>query len=287
MTLTDLDSFYLKRSENPVHYFYVFHSLISIHAAYNKQAFLAYDSIFCTGPHHVAELKKQRQLLGLPENHLIEGGYCRLDEIVRQAKQTKSDAEQARSSDKPTVLVSPTWGEASLVGKGLETVIEKLTAAEIHTILRLHPMTIRQQPGLTLRLRDKFADNEFFIYDGDAQATKSLQAADIMIADHGGSAIEFALGLERPVIFIETPAKVHNHDYKELGLPLFEREIRAQAGKALQLSELHKVCEVAVDMHQQKDKWRNKLANLKRERIFNNEKSARVMAGHLNAFING
>ena len=37
MTLTDLGSYYLKKSINPVKYFYVFHSVVSTHRAYREE----------------------------------------------------------------------------------------------------------------------------------------------------------------------------------------------------------------------------------------------------------
>lgn len=39
MTLPDLNQFHIKRSVNPVHYIYVFHSLVSTHMAYLSGAF--------------------------------------------------------------------------------------------------------------------------------------------------------------------------------------------------------------------------------------------------------
>lgn len=49
LTVPDLEILYLKRSINPVHYVYVFHSLVSTHRVYNHAAFNHYDSICVVG----------------------------------------------------------------------------------------------------------------------------------------------------------------------------------------------------------------------------------------------
>ena len=56
MTMPDLGNFNIKRSKYPVHYVYVFHSLVSTHMIYRPRAFDNFDSILCVGPHHVAEI---------------------------------------------------------------------------------------------------------------------------------------------------------------------------------------------------------------------------------------
>ena len=59
MTMMDLDNLQLKKSINPVHYVYLFHSLGSTHMVDHANSYDAYDSLFCVGPHHVAELRKR------------------------------------------------------------------------------------------------------------------------------------------------------------------------------------------------------------------------------------
>ncbi len=54
MTMPDLETFHIKRSKiYPVHYVYIFHSMISTHLGYRKEAFDHFDSIFCVGNYHI------------------------------------------------------------------------------------------------------------------------------------------------------------------------------------------------------------------------------------------
>src|SRR5210317_2251155 len=66
LTMMDLDNLQLKKSINPVHYVYLFHSLGSTHRVDHANSYDAYDSLFCVGPHHVAEIRKREEMQGLP-----------------------------------------------------------------------------------------------------------------------------------------------------------------------------------------------------------------------------
>ena len=61
MTMPDIESFQVKRSKYSVHYVYIQHSLVSLHAVYRKGAFDYYDTIFCSGPHHVKEIRQWKR----------------------------------------------------------------------------------------------------------------------------------------------------------------------------------------------------------------------------------
>ncbi|EKD81947.1 MAG: CDP-glycerol:poly(glycerophosphate) glycerophosphotransferase [uncultured bacterium] len=286
MTLTDLDSYYLKRSKNDVHYFYVFHALVSSHGAYREHAFDAYDTVFCVGPHHVSEIREQEKVYHLKAKNLVEAGYCRLDQVFACAANQSLDSHRI-NLENPVVLLAPTWGPSSMVNNCLDSVIKTLTAAKITTILRLHPMTLRHHPELPDRLVADYADSGCFSFDSSLQAIDSLLQADIMVADHGGSGLEFALGLERPVVSIATPAKIHNTGRDRIALPLFEDQIRDEMGVRLDPDELDKLPGIVKELHAKSAEWRSRLAQTRQSNIFNVGKSAQVMADYIYDFVAG
>lgn len=281
LTLTDLDVYFLKRSINPVHYFYVFHALVSTHAAYRAKAFDAYDTIFCVGPYQVDEIRLREKVGNLPGKNLVQGGYCRLDQLIARTS-TKCDKTEETTT---TVLVSPTWGNSSVVASCLEKILQILTQNRFNTILRLHPMTLRHFPNLPLELEKKFADSGFFTFDRRLQAIESLLQADLMIADHGGSGIEFALGLLKPVISIATPAKMHNPERDKIPLPLFEDLIRPATGSLVQPDQLDQLPQLINDMKTNAQNWKKKLEQLRQQYIFNTGCSATMMAEYIHNFI--
>jgi hypothetical protein len=65
-----------------------------------------------------------------------------------------------------------------------------------------------------------------------------------MISDWSGSALEYAFGLERPVIFIDVPRKVNNPAYKTIGLIPLEDSIRRDVGEIVTTNELSRLPQV-------------------------------------------
>jgi YidC/Oxa1 family membrane protein insertase len=110
MTMMDLDNLQLKKSINPVHYVYLFHSLGSTHMVDHANSYDAYDSLFCVGPHHVNELRKREELQGLKPRLLFEYGHPRLENLLVVAMSYQLSATQAADSGITTVLLAPTWG---------------------------------------------------------------------------------------------------------------------------------------------------------------------------------
>ncbi len=86
MTMPDLETFHIKRSKYPVHYIYLHHSIVSTHMIYRRGAFDGFDTVFCVGPHHLAEIRETEALYGLKPKLLVEHGYGRLDSITAAAK---------------------------------------------------------------------------------------------------------------------------------------------------------------------------------------------------------
>ena len=88
-------------------------------------------------------------------------------------------------------------------------------------------------------LLKKYSNNDAFIYDNSNSSIESLLKADLMIADWGSTGSDFSLGLEKPVIYIDTPAKIRNKEYENISNSAFEFEIRKQIGTILDLNNLN------------------------------------------------
>ena len=249
MTLPDLGMLWLKRSPRSVHYIYAFHSLNSTHTAYRTGAFDGFDTILCAGPHHVDEIRRTEEAYGLPTKQLIEHGSAKLDAVLAEFGGLRRVEEP---SGLITALVAPTWGESSLIEQPVgRDVIQELISGGIRTVLRLHPMTVRRLPELVSGLQAQFGGNSLFVLEDDMNANESWMRADVMISDWSGAAIEYAFGLLRPVIYIDTPPKIMNPDWQKIGMPSFESTVRRQLGRIVDPSAVgtlsHVVHEVASD----------------------------------------
>jgi YidC/Oxa1 family membrane protein insertase len=232
LTMLDLANFHLKRSVHPVHYAYVFHSMGSTHMVDHANSYDHYDSLLCVGPHHVAEIRRREELHRLPPKHLFAHGYPRLERLVAQAA-----AEPARSAT-TTVLLAPTWGEHSILHVCGEPLIAALLGAGIRVILRPHYQTTRLAPRLVESLVARFGADPGFRHVVRMEESASLLESDVLVCDWSAMAIEYALGLGKPVLFVDVPPRVRNPNYAELGLEPMEFRIRRELGTVLALDRL-------------------------------------------------
>lgn len=265
MTLPDLETFHLKRSMHPVHYFYIFHSIASTHRVYREHAFDAYDTILCVGPHHEREIRRTEEVYGLPPKRLVPHGYGRLDTLMHDLAACKASAPS--DDGRLRVLVAPTWGDCSLVAHGLEDLLDELLRAGFRTTLRLHTMTKRHHPGLAPHLASRFGAAGLSI-DPDINTTQALLDSDIMISEWSGSPLEYAFALLRPVIFVDTPPKVHNPEFGRLGLPCLEEDIRSKLGEIVPEGNWAALPAVIRRLVAQRAEWREPLARVRDETVY-------------------
>ena len=282
MTMPDLQTFHIKRSPHSVKYVYLHHSLVSTHMVYRPAAFDHFDVILCVGPHHEKEIRAREALQGLPHKQLVQHGYGRLDSILSEGVQGPIYRDQ---SEPISVLVAPTWGEQGLLESHAHELVNLLLSAGFRVIVRPHPRTIKLKPDMIRDLVDAFGSHDLFVFDDQPNARVSLLQADIMISDWSGAALEFAMGLERPVLFIDVPKKILNPEYRSLDCEILESSIRKELGVILKPEELHKSPAVLRDMFNNRSSWQNASRTARKRWVFNEGRSGRVAANFLTTLI--
>ena len=237
MTMPDLHQYQVKRSKHKVHYVYTQHSLVSFHMVYRKGAFDHYDTIFCAGPHHIKEMRAIEEKYNLPKKNLVEHGYARLDAIIEEAKKRPN-------KDKPDnapkhVLIAPSWGPKGTIESGIgEKIVDQLIEQGCHVTLRPHPQTVKFARQKIDAILKKYNDHSLFSYEDNVAGQNSLHESDVMISDWSGAALDYAFGLNKPVLFVDVPRKVNNLDYEEIGVEPFESHYRTKIGMLIEVDEM-------------------------------------------------
>ena len=227
MTLPDLNQYYLKRSKYSVHYIYVPHTLSSLHSIYRKGAFDYFDTLFCVGPHHVEEARKLEEIYKTKKKFLIEFGYSKIDNLIRNYKNFHKE-----KVDKICFLIAPTWGDNCIINNGkVIEVIDHLRSLGHQIILRPHPITVRESKNIIDKIISRYKDYSNFSYEPDTDSNRTLFKSDVMVSDWSGVAYEFAFGLKKPVLFVDTPRKIKNIDYDKIGMETFEYYAREIVGE--------------------------------------------------------
>jgi len=280
LTMMDLGNLQLKRSLQPVHYIYLFHSMGSTHMVDHADSFDHYDSLFCTGPHQVAEIRRREELKGLPVKHLFDYGHPRLEQVMREGqahRETKIAEVGSESADHveteaesvvTTVLIAPTWGNTSLFNFCGADVIEPLLEAGYKVIMRPHYQSIRLTPDVISALREQFEGNPSFDFVDQMGETRSILESDVLITDWSAMALEYSLGLQKPVLFVDVPRRIRNPDWQEWGLEPVESSIREKAGKILSPDELSRLPAVVEELLQSPVDFRQQMAELSQKMVF-------------------
>ncbi len=279
MTLPDLETFHLKRSVHPVHYVYVFHSMVSTHMIYRKGAFDAYDTILCVGPHHEAEIRRTEEVYGLSAKALVPHGYARLDAILASAAPRRANSAEAGRPRK--LVLAPSWGDCSFIEAPVGgELIGRLLDAGHEVALRLHPMTVRRFPKLPAELAQRFSDRTFRV-ETDMREQASLHEAELMIGDWSGAALEYAFGLERPVLFVDMPKKVNNPEYERIGLRTIEESIRTEVGAIVEPGDPSAALPLVEELCGDPDAFRVRLREARERAVYNIGRSASVGAAEV------
>jgi YidC/Oxa1 family membrane protein insertase len=232
MTMPDLNTFHIKRSAGTRHCAYLHHSLVSSHMAYRPGAFDHFDSVLCVGPHHVDEMRAIEARQGLPSKTLVPHGYGRLDAILAASH------EDLRQPGQPLVLVAPSWGPEGLLECHADALMRSLAGSAWRVVVRPHPQTLRLAPQAIACVRQWCERSANISLETSVAGHDSLRRASVMVSDWSGAAFDFALGLERPVVFVDVPRKVNNPAYSQLGIEPIEVFARSQLGCVTSLENL-------------------------------------------------
>jgi CDP-glycerol glycerophosphotransferase (TagB/SpsB family) len=279
MTMPDLETYQIKRSKaQKVHYVYVFHGMVSTTMIYRLYAFDHFDALLCVGPYQIKEIRANEELYQLKPKILVESGYGRLDSIIEEAQ---SHPQSARREGKKKILIAPTWGDNALLETCAFNLVDLLLENGHEVIYRPHPMTLRHRKKLLIKLQYKFLEHKNFTYETDVGSQESLHASDILVTDWSGTAIEYAFGLEKPVIFIDLPRKVNNPDYQKIHLEPFEVFIRSKIGIVIPPDRLKDALSHIEQLCSNSDSFKKEVRKLRSDNIFNIGTSGAIAADYI------
>jgi YidC/Oxa1 family membrane protein insertase len=261
MTMPDLNQFHVKKSAAyPSRYVYFFHSLCSAHRIYRKNAFSAYDYIFCPTPRHQDELIFLESVEESKAKTKVVTGYEYLDRVVSRSVRGGGISQESRRN----LLLAPTWGPQSISERCLESWLAILCSSKFYVAYRPHPMTLQRFPDHLDRIASQFKELHL---DVNQDPSSSIEMADVIITDWSGIAFEYALAYLRPVAFIDTPYKVNNPGWSSVPLDPLEETWRDTMGIVFKENPEADVLSRLDGLVREQDLWKKKLESL-RETLF-------------------
>lgn len=284
MTTPDLENFQLKRSyiQKDIEYIYVPHDVNSSNLTFHKNALDHFDTIFTSGPKNKAEIAEREQKFKLPAKNLIEWGSSVIDNMTVSYEQMieEEDTDSALPEEK-TVLIAPSWQEDNILDSCIEQMLDKLVKTKHHIIVRPHPQYVRHFEARIDALAAKYREYDV-TFQKDFSSNKTVYMADLLVTDWSSISLEYAFSTLKPVLFIDTPMKIVNPDYKELETVPIDIELRDKVGISIALDSIENEIVPAVEKLLNDVQFsRDSMRALKEQYIYNVGTSGKVGAKYI------
>ena len=280
MTMIDLGNLDLKRSIHPVHYVFMFHSLISTHMADHAESYDHYDTVLCSGPHQVREIRRREEMENLPAKNLVAHGYHRLEELMSQRREPPPV-----QNGKIHVLLAPSWGPQTILNLLGAELVGILLNAGFRVTLRPHYQTRWTTPEVIDRIMSAHGQHPDLHLMEQMGETGSLFDSHVMITDWSGAGMDYGMGLEKPVLYIDVPPKTRNDSWESLDIEPFESFVRSHIGALLAPDQLDQVPDKIRELLQDPELFRRHVQTLRAEWVNNLGRSAQAAAAAIHDLV--
>lgn len=280
MTMPDIENFHYKRSyiRKDIEYIYTMHGPMSTHLLLNNHSLDSYDTIFCIGEFQIPEIRRQEEIYNLPPKNLVMTGYGFL-EILKQ----QYDQMPRREGGIPRVLVAPSWQEDNILDLCLDELLSSLLGKGLNIIVRPHPEYVKRYSQRLDAIVKKYSDykGDDLKFELDFTSSDSIYQSDLLITDWSAIAFEYSYVTLKPCLFINTPMKVMNKEYKQIGIEPLEIKLRNEVGVSLEVNEAGKAYNAAQSLLEQKDSYADKILNIRNTYISNFGKNGEVAGKYI------
>lgn len=265
MTMPDLQNFHIKRSyvRDDIEYVYIPHGLDSLNLTMRTASTNAYDTVFVTGKHQKDEMIETNKVYNLENRKIFEWGYSLLDDMI------KNYVPKNNVNDEKNILIAPSWQKDNIVDLCLNDILENLKDTNYKITVRPHPQQVKHMKEKFEQMKEDFKDNKNIEIETDFSSSNSIFNADIMITDWSAIAYEYAYTTKKPVIFIDTPMKIMNPEYKKINVEPFNIWCRDIIGEVVKVEEVIKINDFIKKTLNNEDKYKEKITNLLNSNVYN------------------
>jgi YidC/Oxa1 family membrane protein insertase len=148
-------------------------------------------------------------------------------------------------------------------------------------VVRPHPEFIKRRGEKVTELQEKYKGHRNFFLETNSASSQNIQESALLITDWSGIGIEFAWGMIKPVIYIDTLKKVHNPEYEKIGILPLEVRLRNLIGTVIKLSDCSCIDSEVEEALSRKEENKEALIKLRNENIFNWGRSSEVGAEYI------
>ncbi|MCR5483662.1 MAG: membrane protein insertase YidC [Bacilli bacterium] len=278
MTMPDLETFHIKRSyvRKDIEYIYLPHGMDSLNLTMRNHSMDHYDTVFVTGKYQREEAEKTNKVYKLKNRKIVDWGYSLLDEMINDYSKTKK-----KSKKEKTVLIAPSWQKDNIIDLCLDEMLEKLKGHDYKVIVRPHPQAVRHMKEKFDNLKEVYKNDTTVEIQTDFSSNDTVFNADLMITDWSGIAYEYAFTTKKPVLFINTPMKIMNEDYKKIKVEPFNIWCRSKIGSELETKSIKTIDKKVAKMLESSKEYNKKIDKVLNDSVYNIGESSEVGANYI------
>lgn len=279
MTTPDLENFQLKRSyvKKDIEYIYVPHDVNSSNLTFHKNALDHFDTIFASGYKNKEEIQEREKQYNLPAKNIVEWGSCVIDDMTEAYAKMQEEEQQVQ--DKKTILIAPSWQKDNIMDSCIENLLDSLKGLNYRIVVRPHPQYVRHFEARIDSLIQKYGPDVEI--QKDFSSNRTVYMADLLVTDWSSIAFEYAFSTLKPVLFINTPMKVVNEDYKELETVPIDIELRDKVGISIEEHETVKLPEAVEELLYAEKFSKEAMKQLRDSYIYNVGNSGKIGAKYI------
>ena len=277
MTMPDLDNYHIKRSyvRKDIEYVYVPHGMGSNNLTLRKAAIDHFDTVFCSGKHQKEETQKTELAYGLPKKKILECGYPLLDRMRNDYGEAEKQGHGSH------ILIAPSWQKDNIIDLCITGLLDILKNTGYRIIVRPHPQHVRHEPDKMEWLKQKYQNDTCIEIQTGFSSNDTVFTAAMVITDWSDIAYEYAFTTYRPVLFIDTPAKIMNPEYQKIDTEPFNMWMRYQIGKVLEPENIKFAAEYVTDMMAAPENFYDSIYAMAHEYVYHPGNSSKIGAEYI------
>lgn len=199
MTTPGIDVLQIRRSKGVKHYCHLTHSSGGV-SGYRVFGLDYYDSVLTGGDGDKATIREIESCRNILRKEIIPIGCTYLD-VLRSDVSSNNTSNPFFNNDKPTILISPTWGSHGLLNKyGLDILNTLVSENTYNVIIRPHPQSVISEKNQLDELEKKFPQGDYLIWDYSVNPLDSMIQADVMVSDFSGIVFDFLFLFAKPIL---------------------------------------------------------------------------------------
>lgn len=276
MTLADFNVYHFKRSieKKDIEYIYIDHGLGSCNLTLREGALNHYDTIFCNSKDYNEEILATEKVYKLKEKNLVNVGFGLLDGLIHNYSKSEHLEKQ-----KPQILIAPSWQRDNILEFCLAPLLDGLFKLDADIIIRPHPEFIKRFPTKMKAIFEKYDDkisSGLLEIQTDFSSNSTVYDSDLVITDWSSIGLEFSFTTKKPTLFINTPMKVMNLEWRKIGVEPMDFWLRSRIGHALDTDKLGDTEAVTRHLLESGDEFKAAIEKLMAEHLYNIGNTAEV-----------